>query len=318
MAFGQNDALLTLGALTLTPFGLTMALGAALAVLMTVLLSGSHLPRSRALNAALCAIPGALIGGHLVYCLTMIGSILTDYSAGLSILYLFNMGGYTLYGAVLGALAALLIYARVSGQKLAPLADIVAPGAALALCLGRAAEYFIGQGIGEYVEDEALQHFPLLICTYADEYWSEWHLPVFVYEALTALIILGVVLAVYRRARTSGRAAEVFVGLLGVTQVFLESLRRDEFIRFGFVRFTQLAAAVTLAAVLFLSVRRVVLSRGWDGWQKGRIALFVVCVGIVIAIEFALDKSPIDNLLLYSVMVVNQIAMGFAVLREGK
>lgn len=311
---GQNDPLLTVGWLSVTPYSCCMTLGAALAVVLTLLLFRKD---SNVDAPMLCilSLPCALIGGHLVYCAAMMGSILSDYEEGAALIWQLK-GGYTLYGAVLGLLLGLLVYAKATGRPFARLADAVTPGAAIALAIGRLGEFFIAQGLGEYVEDESLAHFPLLICTYADEDWSQWQIPVFFYEALAALVILAVVLVMLRRGAPAGRMAETFMGLLGVTQIFLESLRRDEFLRFGFVRFTQLAAAVTLAAVLFLRVRRMVLDRGWQSWQIARIVMFVLCVGVVIAIEFALDKSTINNLLLYCIMAVCQVVMGIAVQRD--
>lgn len=112
-----------------------------------------------------------------------------------------------------------------------------------------------------------------------------------------------------RKAVRPGTLAERFLLLLGATQIFLESHREDECIRFGFVRFAQLAAIVVIAAVfayrLVLRVRR----HGWSGGTITRIAAFVLMIALCVGIEFALDKSSINNHLLYAVM-----AAGLAVL----
>lgn len=309
---GHNDALFTLGALAVRPFGLCMALGTAAGLLLMLALSGKR--AGHMLTAALITLPCAVIGGHLVYCLTMLSTILSDFTP--AVLWQLPAGGYTLYGAVLGGLGGLLLASRITGCSLPALADAAVPAAALAVAVGRGAEVFIAQGLGDYVENEALWHFPLLICTYPDPDWPQWQLPVFIYEALIALVLLAVALVLRMRLR-EGRLAQMFVALLGVTQVVMESLRRDEFIRFGFVRFSQLAAAVTVAAVLFLRVREVVKARGWTRWQIARVVVFVLCVGLVILLEFALDKSPIDNRLLYAVMIATETVMGAVVLLDG-
>ena len=74
-----------------------------------------------------------------------------------------------------------------------------------------------------------------------------------------------------------------------------------------------LAAAVVLTFVLVTWLVRIVRRQGWKAWSILRPVLFVVCAGIVIAIEFALDKSTIDNSLLYGVMAAALVAMGFSV-----
>lgn len=315
---GHNEVILTIGAITVRPFGAVMAAGALLGVLLCMGTAKKRVGMDRLLTTALITIPCAVIGGHVIYCLTLLGSILTDYEAGLGLLYQLGAGGYTLYGAVAGALGGIWLSSRLTGRSFGALADALAPGAALALAFGRAAEVFIAQGLGDYVENEALWHFPFLMCTYPDPDWPQWQIPVFIYEALAALIILVVLLALVDRRPHDGRTAQTFVALLGVTQIMLESLRRDEFIRFGFVRFSQLMAAITVAGVLLLRVRAMVLKRGWTRWQIARVVLFVLCVGLVIGIEFALDKSPIDNRLLYGVMLVTLTAMGTAVLHDGR
>ena len=138
-------------------------------------------------------------------------------------------------------------------------------------------------------------------------------MPVFFYEAIAAVIMVAVTCALVRR---NGPAAEVFIVLLGLTQVLLESWRMDEFIRFGFVRFNQLASAVMMAAVLALRIVRAVRDGGWSAWQTVRIALFAVGIGVIIAIEFALDKSSIDNRLLYVAMAATLGMMGIALLAD--
>ena len=110
----------------------------------------------------------------------------------------------------------------------------------------------------------------------------------------------------------------MFLALISLCQILLESLRADEFIRFGFVKFNMLAAAVVLGCVIGLSVWRQVKRGGWKPWQIIRLILFVATIGVVILIEFALDKSPIDNRLLYAVMALMLTLMGVSVLREGK
>ena len=257
---------------------------------------------------------GAVIGGRLVYCLTQWEFILVDLG-GAAFMAQPWQGGYNMYGALLGGLAGVLIYARATKKPADALLDLAAPGAALAICAGRLGEAFTSQGLGAYVDSEALQRFPFAV----ENLWGDWQLPVFAYEAAAALVVMIVCLCLLRGGkRRSGRVAEVFLALISLCQIMLESLRADEFIRFGFVKFNMLAAAVVLGAVIGLSVWRQVKRGGWKPWQILRLILFAATIGVVILIEFALDKSPIDNRLLYAVMALMLALMGVSVLREGK
>lgn len=319
------------GPVTITAYALCLLAGVLLAVAVTVCLAQrmarrsaipgaggpASLPGQGGLSAASClsmamaAIAGAILGGRAFYCLTMLEFILVDLG-GPGFLPQLWQGGYNLYGAVLGGMAGIALYARSVHRPLPTLMDLACPGAALVIAAGRLGEKFTSQGLGHYVETEALHFFPCAV----PNIFGDWQLPVFAYEAFAAAVIFIVCLLMTGRTRP-GRVTQVFVTLLGVSQVLLESLREDEFIRFGFVRFNMLAAAVTLGAVLGISLARQTRGRGWSAWQIVRTMLFVLGIALVILIEFALDKSPIDNRLLYAVMALALTVMGAAILREG-
>lgn len=302
-----------LGPFTLTAYALCLLCGAAAAVLLTVLLSRKTLGLDVSLSLSLCAMGGALIGARLLYCVLQLEYILVDLG-GVGFLMQPWQGGYTMYGALFGGIISIVLYAHFAHRPWPTLLDHAAPGAALAIMVGRLGEYFTSQGLGHFVETEALQHFPF--AAYTSEYES-WQLPVFVYEAFAALIVMLVCLHLLRKGK-AGRTAEVFCALISLCQILLESLRADEFIRFGFVKFNMLAAALMLAVLLTLSLRRTLAQHGWNRYQVVRLVLFVLAAVVVILIEFALDKSPIDNRLLYAVMAATLVVMGVSVLRKDK
>lgn len=302
------------GPFTLTAYALCLLAGAAAAIALTAYLGRRNPGVNACLSMGMAAIAGAVIGGRLVYCLTQWEFILVDLG-GAAFMAQPWQGGYNMFGALLGGLAGVLIYAGATKKPACALMDLAAPGAALAIFAGRVGEAFTSQGLGAYVDSEALQRFPFAV----ENLWGDWQLPVFAYEAAAALVVMIVCLCLMRGGkRRSGRVAEVFLALISLCQIMLESLRADEFIRFGFVKFNMLAAAVVLGGVIGLSVWRQVKRGGWKPWQILRLILFAATIGVVILIEFALDKSPIDNRLLYAVMALMLALMGVSVLREGK
>lgn len=310
------NELLTLwqiGPFTVTAFGLCVTAGALLAVCLVAFLGRKEPGINAALSLSASALLGGLAGARLLYCLTTLEMILADMEEGAAFIPQMWQGGYTLYGAVLGAGAGAWLYARATKRQAAPLLDLTAIGGAVVLAFERGGEYFTAQGLGDFIWEEAWQRFPFAV----QSVYEDWQIPVFMYEALVALVILAVLLCM-RGRKPAGRGAEVFVLLLGVTQIILESLRTDEYIRFGFVRLNMLAAAITMAPVFAARVARMVRQQGWRPWQIIRIALFVLCAGLVIAIEFALDKSDLDNTLLYFVMAGTLAAMGAAGLADGR
>ena len=300
------------GPFHLTSYGLNVMLGAALAIVLTCCLGRKAHGLNACLSLSLAAASAAVLGARVFYCATMYSSFLSDYVEQGGLRYMLQLweGGYNLYGGVLGGAAGILLYAKATGRKPLPLLDLAAPGGALALCFIRLAEYNTLQGMGPDMEAEILHFFPVAMRTIYDS----WAIPVFFWEALAALLIMVVSLAV--RPWYEGRTAGNFIVLLGTTQIILDSLRADEFIRFGFVHFNMVAAAVTVFFILVLRMRRAARENRKGSWQTVRCVLFFLAVAIVILLEFALDKSSIENWILYLIMLASLCMMTAAVLVE--
>lgn len=280
------NGIFTLLGLPVTAYALCLAgaLCAALALLYAQCRRLSLRPGT-ALTMALWMIPLGLVGARLFYCLARLSFFM---EIGLEHMLRVWDGGYALWGALGGAVLGAVIAARQTHQSPARLLDALAAPGALAIALCRLAEYFSGEGIGMYVEDERFCFFPLAVCNQ----YEEWYWAIFLLEALAALVILGVVL---RRTRPAGDSARLFLILYSASQVLLESMRRDNFLRWLFVRVSQLGAALVMAGLMLYaliqlarhgSLRGAALRRTLICW-----AVFLACTGIIIALEFAIDKS---------------------------
>ncbi|MBQ8202134.1 MAG: prolipoprotein diacylglyceryl transferase [Clostridia bacterium] len=299
--------------LPVTVYSVLIAAGAALAIVLTARLktrrggdffSGMAL----ALTSGVCA----LFCSHLLFCVLRWSYIMNDLGGTAAFLVQFWQGGYTMYGAILGALLGAVIYACVKKEPVLSQLDVIVPGIAVMIIFGRLGEKFTLQGVGSYVANEALYMLPFVSRTE----WGTAQLSVYVYEALAALAALVCSLIVLLRNRPVGRAAETGLAIISLMQVMLDSWRGDELIRFGFVRLNMICAAVTLAVILGTRVYRVAKQKGFDGWSIARTVMLLAGAGVVIAIEFALDKSTINNTLLYALMTASLAVMGVAVLRE--
>ena len=199
-------------------------------------------------------------------------------------------GGYTLYGALLGGALGALVAGRLSRVKWLDALDALAPGACAAIFFARVGEYFTGEGIGRLTDVGWAHFFPLTVCTYHDEFdpsFDEWRYVVWFWEALAALILLFILL---KREKKSlpGHQTAVLLTVLGTTQILLEQMRRDNYLRLiVFVRLNQLAAIATLIAVL-----TVLLVRN----KPGAVRILCCLVTLVLASladmasEFVFDK----------------------------
>jgi len=124
-------------------------------------------------------------------------------------------------------------------------------------------------------------------------------------EGLIALIIL-VLLLVSRRS--GGGKARMFLILYSATQIVCESLRRDQYLVWSFVRVSQLTAALVLAGLIAAALVR---RHGPDRKDWVHIILFLLGIGIVIGMEFAKDKLPaLPIWSCYAIMAAASAMMG--------
>lgn len=271
--------LLTLGPLNVTPYSLMILAGAVAGIALSW--------RKKAVRPLLPAVLlGALLLGHIVWV------IFCPYDLEAAEGKLFMIlrpwqGGYTLYGALLGGALGALIAGRLSGVRWLDALDALAPGACAVIMFARIGEIFTGEGIGRFAEVEWTHFFPLTVCTYQDEYFQEWRYAVWFWEALAALILLILLLSREKKA-TPGHQTALFLTVLGTSQIVLEQMRRDNYLRFiVFVRVNQLAALITLIIVLV-----VLLVRKKPGRAKVLSSLAVLLFASLadMASEFVFDK----------------------------
>ena len=291
---------LSLGPLSVTPFGLIVFAGALCGVFLSLRKkeTGPVLP---------FVILGALLFGHMWWVFFCPPGYSAEVGSALLMLRIWE-GGYTLYGALFGGLLGAVIGSKLSGLHLTDVLDALAPGACAALLFCRVGEYFTGQGFGEMVNEEGLWFLPVAFCTYQDEGYQEWNHAVWAWEAIVALILLVMLLVRARRA-VRGQQTVFFVTVLGTTQILLEQFRRDDFVRLNpFVRFTQIAALLSLIAVLILLVYKY--RPGKKLIAASFAELTFASLSVVFA-EFVFEK-PQFRILLYISAVLS--AVGFAAL----
>ena len=271
----------TLGALRVTPYSLMIFAGAVLGILLAA-------RKKEARPALPLMLLLSLLFGHWFWCLFNINNTEEPVLQ----FVLFWQGGYTLYGAVFGGLLGAFIASRVLRRPMAEITDAAAPGAAAALLLGRLAEYFAGTGYGAIVEKESCCFFPLAFVTDQGEDYIEWSYAVWFWESAAALVILLLLLWIARRARR-GEVTVWFLALLGTTQIFFEQWRNDDYVTTfnSFVRFSQVAALLTLAVLLVLLFRA---HRPGGAAVCLSLTTFVLASLTVVCAEFSFDKPWFD------------------------
>lgn len=234
--------------------------------------------RRIALAAVLAPLLTAFFS-HLCYCLVDLENVLYLYSFGH--LFAFWERGYMFWGGILGAVLAL---AAAGGKQRLKLMDAFAPSLALMTAAARIAEGFMGQGYGEYWYEEEifLCRFPFMTW---DPYYESWGWALFMAEALVAVIVLMILLK--KKNAWPGDGMLLFAGLYAAPQIVLESLRRDEFLRWGFVRVEEVFSGVVILLVLILFCIRS--GHGRRLQKTLCFALFVAMVVFCLLLEFATE-----------------------------
>ena len=223
-------------------FGMTMLAGSALALgLGGYRCARARIARTRIWLATALVPLLAVFLSHLLYCLVDVEYTLYTYSFGY--LFAFWEHGYMVYGGILGAALALVL---VGGKDRLKMLEQYAPSGALMLVFARVGEGFLGQGYGEYWYDESTMcRFPFMVF---DAEYEAWAWALFMLEALVALVLFVALLT--KKKIWQGDGALMLIGLYASAQIVLESLRRDEFLRWGFVRVEELLSAVVVLGVL--------------------------------------------------------------------
>ena len=301
-----------------TLYGACVALAALLAVLALLQLRADRVKeaygqvdgptaaifRIGVLDLALWCIPAAFVGARLAYCLARSSFYFLEIGP-MSVLRTWE-GGFMLYGAVLGALLAAGLLARRCGAGVTATLDELAVPGLLAVAVCRLGEGLTGEGVGAWVESAALMRFPFAV----QNEFGEWQLAVFVLEAAAALLIA---LAVLRVQAGQGERITTALLLYACCQVVLESLRMDSCLKIGFVRVSQVISAVVILGVTVLRAQRA----GGRPLVIRRAAGLGVCAALVGGIEWALDKTPVSNVLMYGVMIAACAAMYACAARFG-
>ncbi|MDQ4065359.1 MAG: prolipoprotein diacylglyceryl transferase [Actinomycetota bacterium] len=274
---------LEIGPLSISPHGIGIAVG---------YLAGAQLMVRRARrqggpdendiwNALFWALLGALIGARVGYVLGHLPEV-TD--SGRDILGIFRVweGGISLIGGITGGILLALPYAIKKRMGVWRSLDLVAPGLALGIVIGRIGDLVIGDHLGEPTNfalgwrclgDITEGTGPTSATVYLDalDAGEPPSLGCFdlvlhqtaIYDFLSTLALLGVLLWFGRRTRPAGFLFLVFTTWYGTVRVITDFLRVDR-TYFGLTG-SQLMSLAVLLISLYLLARFRGAPPGWAG-----------------------------------------------------
>lgn len=316
----MSEPLFTLFGLSVTKYALCVFASATAGALLFFYRSAKRSIAARASELfVIFAIPLSVLLGHLMYYLTSISQML-DASEDYSALFLLSplSGGFLFFGVFLGIALAALAAGKITRTKPSRILDAVCPALFLLIALCRLSEPFdvvggMGQGWGLQTESENLCFFPLAFMPNAE--YEEWYYSIFLLEGLYALLMC-ILTALDKKNRPDGQLLLLCIILYCASQVLFETLRRDEVVKWLFVRVSQLMSVISLALVLLYGT----IKNGSQNRKKYVLfwTAFILLTGLCIAIEFTVDKPiPIgDELyflpywLTYSIIGLSAAGMG--------
>lgn len=294
-----------IGSLSVYPYGICAALGAAAMLLWGYFRTRDGKIRRALEYFALFAIPLGVILSHLAYCLCNLDWI-SDYFW--ETVMNFPGGGYILFGTLAGMTAALFAASRLTGTSFSSLADLLAAPFLLFTAVLTAGDGLAGAGYGWKVEDwfqadngmslfsledpSFFSRFPFAITDsfYGYANWAVF-LPVALFLAVSAFVL--------SRRGTDGKespggAAIQAAALYAAVRILYESLRQDDTLKWGFVRVNQILGAVLILLLLLICFFR--MKRDTEKGDAGKnllcsLGIFILGVLLTGAMEFALEKK---------------------------
>jgi len=235
-----------LGPLSIQVWGLMVALGMLTALLISIgrtkRLKGAKKDKIKSENLYdlfIIVFIFGLIGARLVYALEHYSLFFTD---GPFDLINITKGGLSLYGGVLFGAIATLAYIKLKKLSFWQTADIVAPGLALGIGIGRIGDYLMGNHVGgrtdfflgTYFQGD-LRHSPSL------------------YSAIIGFLIFIVLILMWPFIKNKkGATASLFIVLYSVTRFLIDFTRSADIVGVSDPRFYSLTLSQWISAALFV------------------------------------------------------------------
>lgn len=226
-------------------YGVIIATGFILAVIYALARDRQFgLTDDNILDMLFAAVPTAIVCARAYYCLFYWDHYADD---PISVLYIWE-GGLAIYGGVIGAVAAVLIFCKVKKLPAGPLMDIGGLGLLIGQLIGRWGNFINREAHGAVTDS-------FLKMGIADKTGTvTYYQPTFLYESVWNLIGFILLHFYSKKRKFDGEIFALYVAWYGLGRAWIEGLRTDSLYLFGTgIRVSQLLAiASCLGAVGYL------------------------------------------------------------------
>jgi phosphatidylglycerol---prolipoprotein diacylglyceryl transferase len=175
------------------------------------------------LDGALICVPMAIIFARIYYVVfAPVGAF--SWAQWWRVFFIWE-GGLAIYGAIIGGILGLIIFAKWRKVSLLDLLDAATVGVILGQAIGRWGNFANQEAFGSVVTNPSLQWFPMSVYINAD---LSWHYATFFFESMCSLIIFFVLFLWYsKRAKSRGNVFFLYLLLYGIARASIEWLRTD-------------------------------------------------------------------------------------------
>ena len=197
------------------------------------------------LDMLFAAVPTAIVCARLYYCL-FYWELYADNP--ISILYIWE-GGLAIYGGVIGAVAAVLVFCKITKKPAGPLIDIGGLGLLIGQMIGRWGNFMNREAHGGVTDT-------FLKMGLADAAGNvTFYHPTFLYESVWNLIGFILLHFYSKRRKFDGEVCAFYVAWYGLGRAWIEGLRTDSLYLFGTgIRVSQLLAVVSCVGAVAIVV----------------------------------------------------------------
>lgn len=249
----MHPILFHIGSLEVRSYGVMIVIGFALAVWWSMRVAPRYgVESEQILDFVLLTALAGVLGARLVY-------VLLDWSSfarePLRALYFWE-GGLSFHGAVIGGGLAVALLARRKGIPFLRLADVLAPGVALAYAIGRIGCFLGGCCYGVPTD------LPWA-CSFQDPFHPHVHTPpshpTQIYASFSNLLIFTLLARMQKPPHPEGKVFWAYLALYGVYRFIVEFWR---------IGATSTVLALGLSDAQWVSMLMVLL--GGAGWVRAR------------------------------------------------
>ena len=207
------------------------------------------------LDLAMIGIAAGILGARIYYVI-----FAWDYYKD-DLLSIFNIrqGGLAIYGGIIGACIAVVIYSRKKKQNFSLLMDTASMSIVFGQIMGRWGNFFNREAFGDYTNNLFAMQLPVSAVRANEITQKMWdHVvtvngveyiqvhPTFLYESLWNLCVLLFLIWYSPKKKFHGEVFCLYLLLYGIGRFWIEGLRTDQLIFFG----TGLAVSQMLAVAM--------------------------------------------------------------------